>query len=175
MAEHQRNPMQEVRISKLVINIGSGSDQKQNEAAKKLITLITGRKPADEVSKRRNPAFKITKGQKIGAFVTVRGGEAGALLPKLLDAVDNRLKGSAITPNSLSFGIKEYIDIRGVKYDPAIGMLGMNVNLSFRRRGARVAARKRMAARVPERHGVVGPGEIKEYMIKEYKVEIAEA
>ncbi len=166
------NPMQEVRISKMVINIGSGSDEKQNAAARKLLELITGKKPADELSKKRRPAFKITKGQKIGAFVTLRGKDADDLLKRLLDAVDNRVKDTSITPNSLSFGIKEYIDIRGIKYDPAIGMLGMNVNVAFRRRGTRVITRKRLASSIPKRHAVVAPDTIKELVKKNYNLEI---
>ena len=170
----QANPMRRVKISKVVINIGSGGEEKQNEAAKKLIGLITGRKPAEAFSKKRLPAFKITRGQRIGAYVTLRGEEIGGLLPKLFDAVDNRVKSSSVTDNSLSFGIKEYIDIRGVKYDPAIGMLGMNVNLSFRRAGSRVLERKRLSAIVPRRHAVVSPDEIKDYVKREFKVEVVE-
>jgi len=166
------NPMQEVRISKLVINIGSGSDEKQNAAARRLLELITGRRPADEISKKRRPAFKITKGQRIGAFVTLRGKGANELLKRLLDAVDNRIKDSSITPNSLSFGIKEYIDIRGIKYDPAIGMLGMNVNVAFGRVGGRVRTRKRSAAAIPNRHGIVDRGMISEFVKKNYNLEI---
>ncbi len=172
--ESGENPMQKIMISKLIINIGSGGEEKRTEAAKRLITLITERKPAEEVSRKRNPAFKITKGQKIGAFVTIRGGKIKDILPKLLDAVDNKLKSSSVTNNSLSFGIKEYIDIRGVKYDPVIGMLGMNVNLSFKRKGMRVKARKRLSSRVPDRHGIVNKDIIVEFMKKEFGVEIAE-
>ena len=166
--------MQAIRISKLVINIGTGNEERHTDAAKKLITLITSRTPVDELSRKRNPSFKITKGQKIGAMVTVRGEEIKKLLPRLLDATDNRIKDSSITPNSLSFGIKEYIDIRGIKYDPAIGMLGMNVNLSFRRMGARVEYRKRGAARIPDHHRIIDRDAIKSFMEKEFGVNVAE-
>ena len=166
------NPMRAVRINKLVLNIGTGGEEKNAEAAKRLLELMTGMKPAEELSKRRAPAFKITKGQVIGAFVTLRGQKSSDLLKRLLDAVDNRIKDSGITPNSLSFGIKEYIDIRGIKYDPAIGMLGMNVNVSFRRKGARVAARKRMASSLPARHAIIGRELIRDYVKKEFNVEV---
>ena len=64
------------------INIGTGNDDKMQPNAKRLLNLITGREAADEISKRRNPAFKITKGQKIGAFVTLRGKTQGRHVPK---------------------------------------------------------------------------------------------
>ncbi len=163
--------MQSIYISKVVINIGSGNEEKKADAAKKLLELITERKPTDTISKNRRPAFKITRGQKIGAFVTLRKDAARNALKRLLDAVDNRVKLTGVTDNSLSFGIKEYIDIRGIKYDPQIGMLGMNVNASLRRKGSRVAERKRMAAKIPKRHSRIGPELVKEYMNKEFNVE----
>ncbi len=169
MAEENR--MRELVLDKLVINIGTGSDDNAQAHAKRLLEIITNRKPADAVSKKRNPAFKVSKGQKIGAFVTVRGQGIKPLATRLIDAVDNRLKETAVADNSVSFGIREYIDISGVKYDPKIGMLGMNVNLAFKRRGSRVALRKRMRATVPKKHRIVERDTIKGYMKKEFKVE----
>ncbi|MCL5430425.1 MAG: hypothetical protein M1504_03025 [Candidatus Marsarchaeota archaeon] len=89
----------------------------------------------------------------------------------MLDAIDSRLKESSVSNNSLSFGIREYIDIAGVKYDPKIGMLGMNVNITFQRKGRRVEIRKIRVSKIPKKHGVVTRDEIKDYMKKEYKVE----
>jgi large subunit ribosomal protein L5 len=170
--DEKKNPMQAIMINKLVLNIGTGSEEKHAEAAKRLLGLMTGMKPADELSKRRMPAFKITKSQVIGSFVTLRGPKTSELLKRLLDAVDNKIKDSGITPNSLSFGIKEYIDIRGIKYDPAIGILGMNVNVSFRRKGGRVSLRKRLASSIPRRHGIVDRELIKDYVKKEFNAEV---
>ena len=71
------------------------------------------------------------------------------MLTRLLEAVDNKVKPNAITKNSMSFGIREYIDISGLKYDPKIGMMGLNINVSFRRRGQRVSLRKRQRSEGP--------------------------
>ena len=164
------NPMRDIKINKLVINIGTGSDEQLQNNAKKLIELITGRKPASAISKKRIPTFKITKGQKIGAFVTIRGEEARPLLVRLFDAVDNKIKENSITDNTLNFGIREYIDISGVKYDPKIGMLGMHVNLSFKRDGLRTESRKRRASYVPLKHRGIPVQEIRDYIQKEFNV-----
>jgi len=169
------NPMRQMRINKLVINIGTGSDVSQQANARRLLEIITGAKPADEVSRSRNPAFKITKGQKIGAFVTIRGEKARPLIAKLFDAVDNKITDRAITDNGVSFGIKEYIDISGIKYDPKVGMLGMNVNVSFRRNGLRVALRKRMRAHVPAGHRAVSRDDVKQFLNREFKVEAVQS
>lgn len=168
------NVMRNIRISKLVINIGTGSDESLQGNAKRLIEAITGRKSADEISRTRNPSFKIAKGQKIGAFVTVRGEHARKLMVKLFEAVDNKIKPNAVTSNSISFGIPEYIDISGVKYDPKIGMLGMNVNISFRRNGLRVALRKRHNAKIPATHRNISREEIVDYIKREFNVAIIE-
>jgi len=162
--------MSNIKINKVVINIGTGSDEQLHESAKRLIEIITGRKPADELSRTRNPAFKISKGQKIGAFVTVRGADAKKLIVRLFAAIDNKVKYESITNNSISFGIPEYIDISGVKYDPKVGMLGMNVNLSFRRDGLRVAQRKIKQSTVAKKHRTVTKEEIINYIGKEFNV-----
>lgn len=168
------NPMRDILVDKLVINIGTGSEQNVNANAKRLLELITQRKPSTSVSKKRLPSFKISKGQAIGAFVTVRGADVTPLVKRLFDSVDNKIKESSVTNNSLSFGIHEYIDISGVKYDPKIGMLGMNVNLSFRRRGVRVTERKRKKGTIPNKHRIVTPEEIREFVKKNYDVEVVQ-
>jgi large subunit ribosomal protein L5 len=166
------NPMRDIFPERLVINIGTGSEDRVQTNAKRLLELITKRKPADARSKIRNPSFKISKGQKIGAFVTIRGKEIAPLAKKLFDAIDNKVKSGAIINNSVSFGIHEYIDISGIKYDPKVGMLGMNVNITFRRKGMRVAARKRRRGEISERHRIVPPEEIAGYLKKQFDVEV---
>ncbi len=169
-----QNPMRDIVVDRLVINIGTGSEENVNANAKRLLEIITGRKPVSALSKKRNPAFKISKGQRIGAFVTVRGPGIKPLAKRLFDAVENRVKDSSITNNSISFGIREYIDISGVKYDPKIGMLGMNVNLSLKRKGARVELRKRRNSRAAQKHRIVLKAEIKDFLKKEFDVETLE-
>jgi large subunit ribosomal protein L5 len=166
----ETNPMRAISINKVVLNIGTGHDDNVQVNAKRLLNLISGREAADEISKRRNPAFKITKGQKIGAFVTLRGQLGRDVLKRLLEAVDNKVKPNAITRNSMSFGIREYIDISGLKYDPKIGMMGLNINVSFRRKGIRVSLRKRQRSEVPPSHRNIEAEEITEYMTREFKI-----
>ncbi len=166
-----QNRMQRVRLDKVVINVGTGNDDAKQANAKRLLELITGMKPVDEHSKKRIPAFKISPGTKIGARVTVRKGTK-ELAKRLLDAVDSKVKKSSISENTASFGIGEYIDISGVKYDPKIGMLGMNVNLSFSRPGGRVAIRKSKPGRVARNQSIVSKDEVGDYLKRELNVEI---
>ncbi len=165
--------MREIVMDKVVVNIGTGSDVNAYENAKKLLTTLTESKPAAAKAKRRIPTFKIGKGTKIGVFVTIRGKRANELARRLFKTVDNVIGTRAISGNSVNFGIKEYIDIPGLKYDPTIGIIGMNVNVSFRRRGARVGLRKRRNAPVGKKHMLINRDEIKEHLKKEFGVGIS--
>jgi large subunit ribosomal protein L5 len=162
--------MRAIRLDKVVVNIGTGVDQQLHANARKLLELVTERKPADEISKKRIPGFKTSKGQKIGTFVTLRGAAAKKLAARLFDAVNNRVGARAVTDNSVNFGIREYIDISGVKYDPKIGMMGMNVNLSFKRAGMRIESKKRHGSKVPKYHKVIKADELRDYIKKEFNV-----
>ena len=52
---------------------------------------------------------------------------------------------------NFGFGIDEHIDL-GIKYDPGIGIYGMDFYVVMGRHGARVARRKRCRARVGLSH-----------------------
>jgi large subunit ribosomal protein L5 len=166
--------MRGIRISKIVINIGTQDDDQKQLGAKRLLQTVTERTPTDALAKKRLPEFKITKGKKIGAYVTVRGAAAKPILTKLINAADHRIKMRSITDNSASFGVHEYIDIQGIKYDPKIGMMGMNVNITFERQGMRVGRRKIRLSRVPKRHRVVSRAEIADYLTKNFSVNTGE-
>ncbi|MFP3279363.1 MAG: hypothetical protein RXP92_03585, partial [Candidatus Micrarchaeota archaeon] len=71
-----------------------------------------------------------------------------------------------VKDNSVSFGIKEYIDFSGIKYDPKIGMFGMNVNAVFTRNGKRVSTRRRKRSKQGKEHATVKREEIIDYLTK---------
>jgi len=168
------NPMKNILINKIVINIGTGNDEENQSNAKQLLELITNKKAADGLSKTRNPSFKISKGQKISAFVTIRKKEVDNILKRLFDAIDFTIKPTSISINSLNFGIKEYIDIPNIKYNPKIGMLGMNINVSFKRKGFRIKLKKIKRAKISKAHGIITKKEIQEYLKNQFNVLVAE-
>ena len=129
------NPMQQIRLEKVVLNMGIGSSEEKLDRAKTLIKKLTGREAAYTKAKKRRPEFGIRKDQIIGAVVTLRGDEAAAFLKRALEANDNLINPSSIANNSVNFGVKEYIYFSGIKYDPKIGMLGLNVNAVIRKEG----------------------------------------
>ncbi len=136
------NPMKKVRIDKVTLNIGAGSDQETLKKGLKLLEIITGRKPIQTKARVRLATWSIRPGLPIGVKVTIRGNAAIALLKRLLGAADFIVKKTSFTESGFSFGIKEYIDIAGIKYDPALGILGLDVCVSLERPGYRVKRKR---------------------------------
>lgn len=166
------NPMREIYLEKVVLNMGIGSEENTFQNARMLLERITSHKPVATKAKKRAPEFKIRKGQIIGAMVTLRRKEAYEMLKKALQAVDLTIKESCIAKNSLSFGVSEYIYFSGIKYDPKIGMFGVNVNASFARKGRRVERRKRKASVSGASHSEIPREEIANYIEKNFNAKL---
>ena len=149
------NPMRAILIEKVTVNIGIGEPGERLEHAKSLIERLSGSKAIETKAHDRNPTFKLRKGMPIGAKTTLRGKKATTFLDKALAAKKKTLKESNFdNRGNFSFGIKEYIDFPGAKYDPAIGMMGFDVCVTLGRRGSRVSKRKVAFAPIGKKHVV---------------------
>ncbi len=167
------NPMRVIRVGKVVVNIGLGKSGEAIERGKSVLEQVTGQKPTQRKAKKSVRDFGIHKGEPIGVLVTVRGDATAELLNKLLAARDKKLAASCFDERgSVSFGIKEHIEIPGIRYDPAIGILGMNVSVLLERPGYRVARRNRRTSRVGKRH-FVSKDDAMEFFRKNLGVEIS--
>ncbi len=151
-----RNPMLVPRIVKVTANISLGQSGERLVKAAKVLEEIAGQKPVFRKAKRTIRAFGVRKGENIATMVTLRGEKAINFLNKVLEAVGRRIKVSSIDGHgNVSFGIEEHILIPGVKYDPEIGILGMDVAITIERPGHRIVRRKRTRkGHIPERHRV---------------------
>ncbi len=138
------NKMRDILIEKVTVNIGVGAPGEKLEQAKGLLERLTeGRKPVETHARRRDPVFKLRKGMPIGTKVTLRGEPAKSFLDKALTAKRRVLRESNFDKQgNFAFGIHEYIDFPGAKYDPEIAMFGFDICVSLSRRGRRVALRK---------------------------------
>ncbi len=151
----ETNVMQKPRIEKVVVNIGAGESGEKLVKAEKLLEKLTGRKPVRTVSKHKIPAWNLRKKEPIGCKVTLRGKGAVEFLKRGLSAKDNTLQESSFTDDgNFSFGIHECIDIPGMKYDPEIGILGMNLTTTMKKPGYRVKHRRLKKAEIPKKHQV---------------------
>ena len=166
------NPMREISVEKITLNIGAGKDQARLEKSIKLLKNISGIPPVKTFAKKRIPNWGLRPGLPIGCKLTLRKQKALLLLPRLLDALDNNLKkGQFDEKGNVSFGIPEYIDIKDVKYDPTIGVIGLQVCVTLQRKGFRVKHRKIMQRKIPKKHQI-SKEESVEYMKKNFKVNI---
>ena len=155
MSAKGANPMTEVKVGKVVVNIGLGKSGEAIEKGKRVLEQVTGQKPSQTRAKRSVRDFGIHKGEPIGVIVTVRGKGTGALVEKLLVAREKKLPQTSFDDRgSVSFGIKEHIEVPGIRYDPEVGILGMNVSVMLERPGFSVARRRRRTSRVGKAHYV---------------------
>ena len=153
MAGKKENPMREILIDKVTVNMGVGEPGEGLNNAKKLMETLSESTAVETTAKDRNPTFKLRKGLPIGAKTTLRGKKAMEFLTKALAAKKKVLSESNFDrKGNFSFGIKEYIDFPGAKYDPGIGMLGFDVCVTLIRRGERVKRRNLKPSRVGKSH-----------------------
>ena len=147
------NKMKGVVVDKVTLNIGVGKAGQELENAKSLLQRLSGAKAVPTHAKVRNPVFRIKKGDIIGTKATLRGSEAIEFVKKALKVKSFALPSRSFDKEgNFSFGVPEYIEFPGAKYDPQIGMLGFDVCVTLRRRGFRVARRRRAKARMGRSH-----------------------
>ncbi len=146
-----QNPMKVIRINKLVLHIAVGQAGERLERAKSVLRDLSGQEPRELKAKKTIRDFGIHKGEKIACMVTVRKQAAVQLLQRVIQAKNNTVSLSSIDElGNLSFGIREHIDIPGMKYDPEIGIYGMDVTVNLSMPGLRVQERKRSRSRIGE-------------------------
>jgi large subunit ribosomal protein L5 len=172
MAQEIQNIMKEIRLEKVVLNMGLGKSGDAVENAKKALGQISGKKVNGRPAKKPIRDWGVRKGEPIGAAVTIRGNDGKELLKRLLEAKENKVNGRSFDKlGNLSFGILEHIDIPGIKYDPKIGILGLNVTVRLARPGFSISTRSKHKASVGKHHRIT-PDEAKAYLTKEFGVSV---
>jgi large subunit ribosomal protein L5 len=149
----EEQPMLKPKISKVVVNICVGKSGEPLEKATKVLKEITGQNPCKRKAKRSIRDFGVRKGEPIACIVTLRKEQAIEFLKKVLPIIDNKLSKEHFDKlGNFSFGLKEHIEIPGVKYDPGIGIFGMDVCVSVSRAGYRVKNRRRKETGIGSKH-----------------------
>ena len=172
MSQQTQNLMKKISLAKVVLNMGVGQSGDPIEIGKKALEQITGKKPNARNAKKSQRDWGVRKGEPIGVAVTVRGNDATELLKRLLVAKDNQINERAIdNEGNLSFGIKEHIDIPEIKYDPAIGILGLEVSVSLARPGFNIKLRSQRKTKVGKNHRITKNDAIK-FLTEEFGVKI---
>lgn len=166
--------MKEIQVEKVTLNIGTGKPGAELEKALKLLQALAGKKPVETKTVKRIPTWGLRPGLSIGAKVTLRGKEAEEMLKRLLQAVEHKLRNYQIGKDgNFAFGVKEYIDIPGMKYNMEIGMMGLEAAVTLRRAGFSIRRRKIKPKKLPDRHKI-HKDETKMFLQTKYNVKFDE-
>jgi len=164
--------MREIRIEKVTLNIGAGKDQARLDKGIMLLSTIANMTPVKTITKKRIQEWGLRPGLPIGCKLTLRKDKAAKILPRLLEAVDNTLRDQNFdNDGNIAFGIHEYIEIPEVKYDPRIGIMGLQVCVTLERPGYRIKRRKILTRKIPFKHRIAKQEAI-DFMNKNFNVKV---
>jgi large subunit ribosomal protein L5 len=169
----EEQPMLKPRIEKVVVNLNVGKSGEPLEKAFKVLEEIAGQTPVKKNAKKSIRDWGIRKGEPIACVVTLRRQKAINFLKKVLPVIDNKISRSSFDrQGNFAFGLKEHIEIAGVKYDPDVGIFGMDVCVTLNRPGDRVSDRRKRKAKIGAKH-VLTPEEAILFTKRTLGVEIA--
>ena len=162
------------KIEKVTINIGVGEAGERLKKAETVLEHVTGHKPIETLSKTTNKDWGIRERMPIGCKVTLRGNDANDFLKEALSTRHNKMADYSFDDEgNLSFGIPDHTLFKSQKYDPNIGIFGMDICITMQKPGYRIKHRRIAARRLPHRHRVKKEETIK-FFSETFNVEVIE-
>jgi len=148
------NKFRHIKIDKLVVNICVGEHGDKLVRAAKVIEQLTDQDGVFGKARITIRQFNVRRNEDISVTCTVRGEKAKEILDNALKVKEYELEERNFSDTgNFGFGIKEHIDL-GIKYDPAIGIYGMDIYVVLSRPGFCVARRKKRPAKIGKTHKI---------------------
>jgi large subunit ribosomal protein L5 len=134
------NPMQVPHLEKIVLNIGIGSEARENakaiETATSEMATISGQKPVITRAKKSIANFRLREGMPVGVMVTLRGERMYEFFDRLVNAALPRLRDFRGLPTkafdgrgNYSLGVREQLIFPEIDYDKVERIRGMQINI----------------------------------------------
>ena len=166
------NEMRKVRIEKVTVNIGVGEAGERLRKAESVLESLTHQKPVRTISKTTNKEWGIRKKMPIGCKVTLRKEKADDFLRRALWTRNYKIADWSFDEEGhVSFGIPDHTEFKEMKYEPEIGIFGMDVSITFERPGYRIKRRRIGKSKIPHRHRITKE-EVIELLKEKFNVEV---
>ena len=169
------NPMNQLRITKVCVNIGVGEGGERLVNAENVLEMVTGVKPQRTLGRIQNRDLKVRVGAPLGCKATMRNQEdIKTFLASAFDCRENTIPAwNFDREGNLSFGVRDYTDFPGQKYDPDKGIFGMDITAGGERPGHRVSRRRRAKSKVGMKHRV-SADESRAWFVENFNITILE-
>jgi large subunit ribosomal protein L5 len=134
-----KNVMEVPRITKVVVNIGMGSEMENSKAIEAAVSdlgKITGQKPIITKARKSIAAFKLREGRIIGTKVTLRGEKMWSFLDRLMNVALPRVRDfRGVSPDAFdgrgnyTLGLKDQLVFPEIEYDKIDKLRGMEITI----------------------------------------------
>jgi len=160
------------RIAKITVNIGVGEAGEKLKKAETVLEKLTGQKPIQTLSRTTNKDWGLRKMMPIGCKVTLRKKTAETFFIEALKTRENKIADYSFDDQgNFSFGIPDHTLFEGQKYDPNIGIFGMDINVTLEKPGYRIKHRRIDRRKIPYKHQVTREESI-QYIAQAFNVEV---